>query len=52
MLIGSGFGPATADHLGPLCDGVIVASALKRDGQPGNPVDPQRVARLRSRFHP
>ncbi|MCY4236589.1 MAG: BtpA/SgcQ family protein [Cyanobacteria bacterium MAG CAR2_bin_4] len=52
VLIGSGFGPATADHLGPLCDGVIVASALKRDGQLCNPVDPQRVAQLRGRFHP
>ena len=52
VLIGSGFGPANADHLGPLCDGVIVASALKRDGQLCNPVDPQRVAQLRGRFHP
>jgi len=52
VLIGSGFGPATADHLGPLCDGVIVASALKRDGQLCNPVDPRRVAQLRGRFHP
>ncbi|MXW12596.1 MAG: BtpA/SgcQ family protein [Synechococcus sp. SB0662_bin_45] len=52
VLIGSGFGPATADHLGPLCDGVIVASALKRDGQLCNPVDPQRVAQLQGRFHP
>jgi len=52
VLIGSGFGPATADRLGPLCDGVIVASALKQDGRLWNPVDPQRVAQLRSRFHP
>ncbi len=52
VLIGSGFGPATADHLGPLCDGVIVASALKQDGRLCNPVDPQRVAQLRDQFHP
>ncbi|KKZ10992.1 MAG: phosphorybosylanthranilate isomerase [Candidatus Synechococcus spongiarum SP3] len=52
VLIGSGFGPATADHLGPLCHGVIVASALKQDGRLDNPVDPQRVAQLRDRFHP
>ena len=52
VLIGSGFGPATADHLGPLCDGVIVASALKQDGRLCNPVDPQRVAQMRDRFHP
>ena len=52
VLVGSGFGPVNADHLGPLCDGVIVASALKRDGRLCNPVDPQRVAQLRNRFHP
>ncbi len=52
VLIGSGFGPATADHLVPLCDGVIVASALKQDGRLCNPVDPQRVAQLRDQFHP
>jgi len=52
VLIGSGFAPANADHLGPLCDGVIVGSALKRDGQLHNPVDPQRVVQLRRQFHP
>lgn len=52
VLIGSGFGPATADQLGPLCDGVIVASALKQGGRLCNPVDPQRVAQLRGQFHP
>lgn len=52
VLIGSGFGPATADRLGPLCDGVIVASALKQEGLLHNPVDPERVAQLRSRFQP
>ena len=52
VLVGSGFGPATVDHLGPLCDGVIVASALKQDGRLCNPVDARRVAQLRRRFHP
>ncbi|WP_306806782.1 BtpA/SgcQ family protein [Candidatus Synechococcus spongiarum] len=52
VLIGSGFGPATADHLCPLCNGVIVAAALKRDGRLCNPVDLQRVAQMRGQFHP
>ena len=52
VLVGSGFGPATVDRLGPLCDGVIVASALKQDGRLCNPVDPRRVAQLRGQFQP
>lgn len=46
VLIGSGFDLANASQLAPLCQGVIVASSLKRDGVLANPVDPQRVRAL------
>ncbi|MFZ4804990.1 MAG: BtpA/SgcQ family protein [Synechococcus lacustris] len=47
VLIGSGCSGANADQLAPLCQGVIVASSLKRDGLLANPVDPERVRALR-----
>lgn len=47
VLIGSGVAVGNAASLAPLCDGVIAASSLKRDGVLGNPVDAARVAALR-----
>ena len=45
--IGSGLCEENAAQLWPLCDGAIVGTALKRDGQVSQPVDPDRVKRLR-----
>lgn len=50
VYVGSG---ANADNLGEylaLADGVIVGSALKRDGYVENPVDPTRLARFVEAF--
>ncbi len=50
VYVGSG---ATADNLGDylaLADGVIVGSALKRDGYVENPVDPERLRRFVEAF--
>ena len=33
-------------YRGPLADGLIVGTGVKRDGVLGNPVDPRRVRRL------
>lgn len=46
LVIGSG---ATAENLAeltPLVDGIIVGTALERDGRPGAPLDPARVERF------
>lgn len=46
VYIGSGLTTAAAPTLAPLCDGAIVGTAFKRDGQVRAPVDPERVRRL------
>lgn len=47
VLIGSGVTTRTAASLAAGCDGLIVGTALKRDGLVDRPVDPQRVRELR-----
>ena len=44
VLVGSGANPENVGDILTNCDGVIVASYLKRDGVWWNPVDPERVA--------
>ncbi|HEY5300631.1 MAG TPA: BtpA/SgcQ family protein [Acetobacteraceae bacterium] len=44
VLVGSGVTPANVGDILAVADGVIVASALKRDGVWWNPVDPERLA--------
>jgi len=46
VFIGSGATPENIGQLLPWCDGVIVASALKRHGQPQQAIDPIRVQRF------
>ncbi len=46
LLIGSGVTADTVGELLELADGVIVGTALKRDGDVRRPVDPERVRRL------
>jgi len=46
LLVGSGATPETAARLLSIADGLIVGTALKRDGIVTNPVDPRRVRRL------
>lgn len=46
LLVGSGADPATAADLLAIADGLIVGTAVKRDGRLANPVDPERVRRL------
>ena len=46
LLVGSGATPETAAALLSIADGLIVGTAVKRDGILGNPVDPGRVKRL------
>ena len=46
LLVGSGATPETAAQLLSIADGLIVGTALKRDGIVTNPVDPRRVRRL------
>lgn len=45
-LVGSGVTPETVGQVLALADGVIVGSALQRDGVAGQAVDPERVRRL------
>ncbi|MEB3322705.1 MAG: BtpA/SgcQ family protein [Synechococcaceae cyanobacterium] len=47
VLVGSGVAPAVAPGLLGCCDGMIVGSALKREGVLDRPVDPERVRALR-----
>ena len=47
VLVGSGATLETAAALASRCDGLIVGSALKRDGLLASPVDGQRVRALR-----
>lgn len=44
VLVGSGVTAANVGAILAIADGVIVASALKRDGMWWNPVDPERLA--------
>ena len=46
LLVGSGATPETAAALLSVADGLIVGTAVKRDGILANPVDPGRVRRL------
>ncbi len=46
LLVGSGVTWDTAADLLALADGLIVGTAVKRDGRLANPVDPARVRRL------
>lgn len=50
ILIGSGLTLDNASDLLPFVDGAIVGTALKVDGQLDNPVDVERVKRLKARF--
>ncbi|HEV8458990.1 MAG TPA: BtpA/SgcQ family protein [Methylomirabilota bacterium] len=46
LLVGSGVTVETVAELLSVADGVIVGTAVKRDGSLANPVDPERVRRL------
>ena len=46
LLVGSGATTETAAELLSVADGLIVGTAVKRDGILANPVDPRRVRRL------
>ena len=46
LIIGSGVTPDTVRDCAGMADGLIVGSALKRDGYAGNAVDAERVAAL------
>ncbi len=46
LLVGSGATAETVAELLSVADGVIVGTAVKRDGRLANPVDPERVRRL------
>jgi hypothetical protein len=46
LLVGSGVTPETAAELLSIADALIVGTSLKRDGDVGKPVDPERVRRL------
>ena len=46
LLVGSGATPETAAELLSVADGLIVGTALKKDGDVNAPVDPDRVRRL------
>lgn len=46
LLVGSGVTAETVAELLSVADGVIVGTAVKRDGRLANPVDPERVRHL------
>ena len=46
ILVGSGATPDTAAELLSIADGLIVGTAVKRNGDVASPVDPERVRRL------
>jgi membrane complex biogenesis BtpA family protein len=50
VLIGSGLSADNARELLPLADGAIVGTALERDGRTAEPVDLERVRRMRKVF--
>ena len=47
VLVGSGLTDANAERLLEAADGAIVGSAFKPDGRLEEPIDPERVRRLR-----
>jgi predicted TIM-barrel enzyme len=47
VLIGSGLDPDNAGKLWPLCDGALVGTWMHGDGDLEQPVDLERVRRLR-----
>lgn len=50
VLVGSGLSAENAEELLRLVDGAIVGTSIERDGRTAEPVDPERVARLRAVF--
>ena len=48
VFVGSGVSPETIQAYLPHVDGFIIGTAFKKDGQPSNPVDRQRVTQLMS----
>ncbi|MFB6107682.1 MAG: BtpA/SgcQ family protein [Haloplanus sp.] len=46
LFVGSGVTPETVGEVLAVADGVVVGTALKRDGETGEPVDEDRVRRL------
>jgi hypothetical protein len=50
VLVASGATEDTLGRLAPLCDGVIVGSALRSDGVAGGPVDGERATRFAAAF--
>lgn len=50
VVVGSGVEPGQAKALGALCDAVIVGTWIKRDGDWRNPVETERVKRLKDAF--
>jgi hypothetical protein len=50
VLVASGATEDTLARLAPLCDGVIVGSALRSNGVAGGPVDGERAARFAAAF--
>lgn len=51
VFVGSGVTAATAGDLLDVADGAVVGTALKRGGETGNPVDPDRVRELVAAAH-
>jgi predicted TIM-barrel enzyme len=47
LLVGSGASPNNLAEIAGFADGVIVGSALKKDGRASNPVDPRAAAAFR-----
>lgn len=43
VLVASGATPESLPGIAPICDGVIVGSALRADGVAGGPIDPRRA---------
>ena len=50
LVLGSGLTEANAARFRPLVAAAICGTALKRDGRVDQPVDPERVARMRAGF--
>lgn len=51
VFIGSGLSLENLDHLGPHCDGAIVASSILEGGRAGQAVDPKRAQALLERWN-
>jgi membrane complex biogenesis BtpA family protein len=50
VLVASGVTVESLARVAPLCDGVIVGSALRSDGVAGGPIDPRQAAAFASAF--